>query len=264
MRALSRNLVNASRWLCIGLWSVLCISTALLVVFVARDRERALQMARTWWAPGVLRFGGARLGSVSGPGEALAGPFLFASNHLSLVDIPALFAALPTAPRFLAKKELRRVPFMGSYMAAVGMILVDRRRRFHGTLGTEQAAEVLLEGGSILVFPEGTRSADGEMQPFESGAFAAAIRAGAPVVPVVVTGTREILPKGSPLLRPGTFHVTLGSPIPTTRLRQGDRRALATRVEEAVANLQEHATQGASLELPEGSAPVRAQGAATS
>jgi 1-acyl-sn-glycerol-3-phosphate acyltransferase len=237
MKTLVSFVMTLVRWPLAGAWTVLCITAALLVVATTGNRRGALEMARTRWAPGVLRIGCCRLHCrIEAPLDPHL-PWLFASNHQSMVDIPALFAVLPVAPRFLAKRELARVPLLGWYMAAVGMVFVERGRRTSASEGTRELAAVLRRGGSILAFPEGTRSPDGSLQRFKSGALAAAIDSGVPVVPVAIEGSRHVLRRGSALLRSGTIRVAIGTPLPTAGLDRTQRRSLAARVEAAVAAL---------------------------
>src|SRR6185436_4869407 len=109
-------------------WSAFWISAALLVSLFAGQRP-ALAMARRIWAPGLLFGAGARLAVVGLDAVDLTRPYLVVANHQSWIDIPALFRAFPVPLRFVAKSELARVPFLGAYLRAMGMVLVDRADR---------------------------------------------------------------------------------------------------------------------------------------
>ncbi len=138
--------------------------------------------------------------------------YVFAANHRSLIDIPAIVRALPFPLRFVAKKELRRIPFFGRAMEGAGTITIDR--------GDPEAARRTLRakttGGltaSLLFFPEGTRSTSEALLPFRKGCAATAALLGYQLVPVAVVGTASILPKHSFRVTPGQVKVLIGAPI---------------------------------------------------
>lgn len=227
-------LVNTIQGVLIALWTGLGILVALLASALARTRRPGLFMARRVWAPALLRMVFARLGAVGVERLDRSRPCFFAANHQSWIDIPALFAALPVPLLFVAKRELGRVPFLGWFMKGMGMVLIDRDDRKDAVRSVEAAAGRLRQGWSLLTFPEGTRAMDGKVQRFKTAAFAAAIAAGVPVVPVALEGTGRVLPRGSLKGRPGRVLVAIGEPIPTADLRREDRAALARRTQQAV------------------------------
>jgi 1-acyl-sn-glycerol-3-phosphate acyltransferase len=159
--------------------------------------------------------------------------YVFAPNHQSHLDILALLAHLPGATRFAAKVSLWRHAVVGSVLDSLGMIPIDRENPERAVAALNG---VVPEGQSFVVFPEGTRSRDGRLQPFKKGAFVLAIRLGLPVVPVCCIGTRRLMPKGSRLeVRPGDVEIVIAPPIPTAGLAFDDRDALADRVRAAIA-----------------------------
>jgi len=233
-------LVNAFQAVYAVLWSALWISVALAVCALTWRRGPALALARRVWAPGLLAAGGARLAVFGRERIDFARPHLFVANHQSWMDIPALFAALPVPLLFMAKRELARVPFLGWYIRAMGMVFVERQVRAAGAASVGHAAERLGRGWSVLSFPEGTRTRDGRLHPFKSGGFAAAIEAGVPVVPVAIEGAGRVIPPGGFRVRPGRIRVIVGDPLPTGDLPRGDHGAradLARQAEAAVAEL---------------------------
>jgi 1-acyl-sn-glycerol-3-phosphate acyltransferase len=165
------------------------------------------------------------------------GPCVYASNHESWFDIPALVTTLPGSVRFLAKKELGKVPLFGRAMRLTGHITVDRDNPDAAHAAYAAAAHAIPGGISAVVFAEGTRTRDGKLRPFKKGPFVLAILAQAPVVPVYVEGGYRILRRGSLRPRPGTMTVHIGEPIATTGLRYDDRDALAARVRAAIIGL---------------------------
>lgn len=217
-------------------WSAGCITLALLVRTLTGSTRLPLAMARRLWAPGLLLGAGARL-SVDLGGLPFDRPYFFVANHASIIDVPALFRALPTALRFVVKRELGRVPFLGWYISAMGMIFVDRGARSEAIASVRQASTLARDGRSVLSFPEGTRSRDGRVGTFKSGVFLAAIEAGVPVVPVAVTGAGAVLPPSGFRVRPGTIRVAVGRPIETAGRSKEDRGRLAQEARAAVVAL---------------------------
>lgn len=165
------------------------------------------------------------------------GPCVFISNHQSWLDILAVLDVLPGSVRFVAKKELGRVPLFGRAMRAAGHIEIDRRNLASAVAAYESAAATIRGGLSAVVFAEGTRSRDGRLLPFKKGPFVLAIVAQVPVVPVVILGSHEALPRGSVRPRPVPITVRLGPPIPTAGLGYTDRDALASRLRETLVGL---------------------------
>jgi 1-acyl-sn-glycerol-3-phosphate acyltransferase len=142
-------------------------------------------------------------------------PVVFMANHESWVDIPVLLAAIPVQFRFLAKKSLFALPFLGWAMSAAGFIPVDRKNRRNAVKSFQDAAERIRAGRSVLLFPEETRTRDGNLLPLQRGGFLIAIKAGIPIVPVGLDGARRYMPRGSYLLRPGVITVRFGAPLAT-------------------------------------------------
>ena len=180
-----------------------------------------------------------RINGITLRGEGLErvegiGPCVFVANHQSWLDILALLVLLPGSVRFVAKKELGRVPLFGPAMRASGHIEVDRRDLRSAVSAYEAAGRVIRNGFSALVFPEGTRSRDGRLLPFKKGPFVLAIVAQVPVVPVVILGSHEALPRGSVRPRPVPITVRVGGLIRTAGLTYADRDTLAERVRSAM------------------------------
>ncbi len=158
--------------------------------------------------------------------------YIFASNHQSIYDIPIVFASLPRQLRIVAKSSLGRFPFLGWHLRWTGHLLVDRERP--GPAILKKMAHLVHDGASLIVFPEGTRSRDGQVQPFKGGLFLLAIESGMPIVPVSVAGSRHVMLKGRLMTCPGHVTLTVHEPIATGEFHRGDARALAERVREIV------------------------------
>lgn len=149
-------------------------------------------MARNQWAPGVLWIYGIKL-EVSGK-EYLdnKSSYVFVSNHQSFLDIPILFFAIPVNLYFVAKKELKFIPFLGWYMIATGMIFIDRTNRLKSLESLNKAARLISNGKSVLMFPEGTRNSNSSLQHFKKGPFVLARAADVAVVPVGIQANHDL------------------------------------------------------------------------
>jgi 1-acyl-sn-glycerol-3-phosphate acyltransferase len=157
-------------------------------------------------------------------------PYLYMANHQSMFDILSLLAYLPVQFRWLAKKELFHIPVFGYSMARAGYISIDRSDRRSAHKSLLEAARKIAGGVSVVIFPEGSRSTDGRIRPFKAGGFHLAIRSGRPIVPVVISGAREVMPKGRLRIRPGHIRVSVNPPIDTTSYKDKAKKELMERV----------------------------------
>ena len=161
-------------------------------------------------------------------------PHLFVCNHKSLADV-FLLAMLPWEMKFLSKKSIFRIPLLGWQMRVAGDIPLDRGDRDSARRALGQMRERLLAKNSVIVFPEGTRSAEGTLGPFRDGAFRLAIELGVDVVPLAIRGTETALPKHSVRFRRTEASVTVLSPVSTAGLTAADAPALAETVRGRIA-----------------------------
>jgi 1-acyl-sn-glycerol-3-phosphate acyltransferase len=202
------------------------------------DRSGRVQhwFAHTW-ARMILVTAGIRIHAEGLEHIDPAQPAVYAANHLSALDIPVLYASLPTQFRILAKRELFRYPFLGWHLTRSGQIPIDHGDARASLRGLNRASDSLRKGMPLVIFPEGGRSRDGRLQSFMGGAFYMAIKAQAPVVPVVLIGTYEHLPMNSFHLRPGRIDMIVGDPIPTAGMAPREMEKLATQVREVMAGM---------------------------
>lgn len=159
--------------------------------------------------------------------------YLFMPNHCSNVDPPVVAAALRRDTRMLAKASLFRIPLFGQALRFAGFVPVERERREAAIAAVEKAAEGLRRGLDFVVFPEGTRSRDDELLPLKKGPFFMALAGGVPVVPIRLTGSRRVMPRGGTVIRSGEIGVEIREPIPIPEpVGEGDaaRAALRARV----------------------------------
>ena len=162
---------------------------------------------------------------------------VYASNHLSYMDTPALFAKLPFQFRILAKQSLWKVPFVGWYLKRSGQVPIDSGSSRSAVAGLLRGVAALKAGMPLVLFPEGSRSLDGHMQAAHSGCAFMALRAGVPLVPLALIGTYELLPIHVYSLRPRPLMIIAGDPIPTAGMTTRDADALTVRLYEEIGKM---------------------------
>ncbi len=164
------------------------------------------------------------------PGEN----YVFAANHSSIFDILVLLAYLPIQFRWLAKKSLFSLPLYGHSMRLAGYIPIDRSNPRKGVKSLEKAAEEIRKGKSVVIFPEGTRSQDGQIQEFKRGGFILAVKAGHPIVPVSISGAHRVMPARTFKVTPGRIKIVFGKPIPTRGIKRSEQNQLMAEVRKAI------------------------------
>jgi 1-acyl-sn-glycerol-3-phosphate acyltransferase len=205
--------------------------------------DLVVDLAR-WWAGWVLWFSGVRL-KVEYHAELRADqPYVFMVNHASSIDIWASFRVIPFRVRMIAKKQLARIPLFGWVMWAGRFIFIDRQSATAARRSIQDAGRRIASGCSVLIFPEGTRTRDGQLGEFKKGGFHLAMEAGVPIVPIALQGTRELMPRGSLRVKSGTVKAIVGAPVPTQGLKASDRAALLEQVRGSIAAMLAEEQQG--------------------
>ena len=219
----------------ISVYTIVLGTTSVLSILFDRSGHFAHRCARAWsWL--ILATTGVR---VDARGLDLLEPgktYIFVSNHQSIYDIPIVFWHLPWQIRIIAKASLGKFPFLGWHLSRTGHLLVDRKKP--DPLGILKRWKGLVaQGLSLIVFPEGTRSADGRVGRFKGGSFLLAIQAGLPVVPISVSGSRHVMLKGRLMTCPGDVTLVVHPPIETAGLEATveQAKALAEQVRATVA-----------------------------
>jgi 1-acyl-sn-glycerol-3-phosphate acyltransferase len=220
-------------------WSCIVIATLILgfLAFVTYPFDRKGRVvhryARLWGKAALManRVKVEMMGMEHLKGE---GPYIFMSNHQGSYDIFALLGYLPFQFKWLAKKELFSIPFFGWTMAAAGYIRIDREGTRETVEAMNEAARKIRDGMSIVIFPEGSRSSDGSIQPFKKGGFTLAIKSGVPVVPITITGSRDIMPRDRLTVTSGEIQIQMGHPIETQDYSLKDRKSLMEKVRKAI------------------------------
>lgn len=161
-------------------------------------------------------------------------PQIFMANHQSNFDIFLVQANLPCHFHWLAKKELFEIPVFGSAMKSAGAIEIDRGNRARAIKSLDKAVQKIREGKSVATFPEGSRSRDGKIKPFKKGVFYLAIKSGAPIIPISITGSGHIMPKKSLSVHPGKITMIIGKPIEVKNYSIKSRDELIAEVRNAI------------------------------
>jgi 1-acyl-sn-glycerol-3-phosphate acyltransferase len=207
-----------------------------VISLVTRPVDRAGHFAHRcaqWWGAAILRTTGVVVRRTGADLPPVASSCIFVANHSSFYDIPVIFATLPHQLRLMAKATLGYVPFIGWHLRWSGHLLVNRQNPGASIFKKMQRLTTL--GASLLVFPEGSRTRDGQVRRFKGGIFLLAIETGWPIVPLTIVGTRAVMPAGRLMTCPGRVTLLVHEPIPTAGLSRRDARALAERVREVVA-----------------------------
>jgi len=218
--------------------TVACGSVSLLVSFAERNGRMQHRIARIW-ARAVVWSTGCSITVQGMENLCRHSVVVYASNHTSYMDTPVIFAALPCQFRILAKKELWPIAFIGWYLARSGQIPIDTANP-HATLSSlGVGVKALRAGMPLFVFPEGGRTADGELKPFLSGAAYLAIRAQVPLVPIALSGVYDLLPIHTRHLYPGELRISVGEPIETKGMTPRETNELNARLRAAIEELLE-------------------------
>jgi 1-acyl-sn-glycerol-3-phosphate acyltransferase len=204
-----------------------------------RDGSVQLRIARRWGRM-LLAIAGARVTVVGLENVDPARSYVVSPNHVSYMDTPVLLGRLPVNFRFMAKKGLFEIPFIGSHLAKAGHIAVPLDDPRAALKVLSHAGRAMKERGlSVLVFPEGGRSESGELQPFKDGAAYLAIKGGVPILPVAIIGIRDVLPMHSHHVRPGKVTMRIGKPLETEGLAASARVELTERLAAEIRALQQ-------------------------
>jgi 1-acyl-sn-glycerol-3-phosphate acyltransferase len=237
----------------IYLCTALMASLSLLLSLFDKDGSKQHWCAQVW-SRILARLAGTEV-RVYGLEHIQPGTsYVFLSSHQSYMDIPVMLGYLPAQLRIAAKKELFRIPFLGWHLRRAGHLAIDRSSSAEAIATLQRAANGIRNGICAFIFPEGTRSKDGTLQPFKKGGFKLAIQSKAPIVPITILGSRQVLPRDSIIFRSGPIDMFIDPPIPTKDLKEEELIPLMDKVHTIMANhFIEHPTQ------EPGSASIRKQ-----
>jgi len=201
------------------------------------NRQFPLLVARTLFAPVLMRIVGIKLHTVGQENVPKDEPVIFVANHCSHLDIACLCNAIPVNLHFIGKKELMWTPVVGWYMLVAGHIFIDRKSRVKAVASLKKASEKIRQGKSVVMYPEGTRSTTGEVGSFKKGAFHLAHQAGVKIVPVSIKGTYQVWSKNAKKITPGDVVVSIGKPIDSAQYAEGNLKELASAARAAIVEM---------------------------
>ncbi|HEV2498584.1 MAG TPA: lysophospholipid acyltransferase family protein [Terriglobia bacterium] len=208
-------MIRSACVVCFALLYIFVVGAPLLVYTLLSGNTDLIYRAGVLGATMTVHLAGARLEVVGLEKIERTRAVVFMANHQSNCDPPALIGLLPPV-LILGKQEFFRVPILGLAMRLRGFIPVDRRSREKSIQAINHAADSLNAGRSFLTFPEGTRSTDGRLLPFKKGVFIMAMKAGVPIQPVSISGSRKVMPKGKVAMRAGKVRITFHDLLATT------------------------------------------------
>jgi 1-acyl-sn-glycerol-3-phosphate acyltransferase len=210
------------------------MGTLSLVLSLHDPEGRKQHWCASAWSRMIVRTVGASV-CVHGAENIREGAsYVFLSTHQSYMDIPVMLGYLPAQLRIAAKREVFQIPFLGWHMRRGGHISINRGSTQEAVESLRRASREIRPGVSVFLYPEGTRTRDGSLQPFKKGGFKFALQTGLPIVPVTIVGTRSLLPRDSIIFRPDVVDMHLGVPIPTAGLDDRDLPALMRTVRDAM------------------------------
>lgn len=220
-------------WLVLGACTIFW-GTLYLIFFAFDGRKFFYDQISRFWARSIVFLSRAKI-EVEGLEKIPAGPRVFMANHQSYFDAISLVVYLPPPVRFVAKKILQYLPVFGQLLWITGQIIIDRSNPKQAFAELDKAAEKIKQGASVLVFPEGTRSPDHKLGQFKKGGFILTIKAGAPIVPISISGTQSMMPKGKySFKRPKLVKIKIGDLIATKDFGAEQKQELMYQVRRAM------------------------------
>lgn len=225
------------------------VSACVIIFGLISPGENKIHVIARIWAKTLLILSGTHVEVIGAENVLVGKPQIFMSNHQSDFDIFVVLGFLPGQFRWIAKKELFKIPIFGGAMRNAGYIEIDRQNHEKALKSLDIAAQKIREGKSVMTFPEGTRSKDGVIKPFKQGMFHLAIKAGVPIVPVCIIGTGAIMPKRSLRINPGKVTMIIDKPIDVTGYPVEDRAQLIERVRNVIVNNYDRGIPSTTIEL---------------
>lgn len=230
-----RLMINIFQIIFLWVWTLI---SALLgfVLLMFLGQKRSIYNASQFWSWPILWVSRTKLKIEGTENIPMNQNVIYTSNHESSFDIPVMFAVLPIPLFYLAKTELKKIPFFGWYVNAVGMVFIDRGNHEKAMSSIIKAGLEIKKGKNIISFPEGTRPRDGQMKMFKRGTFILALQNDINVVPVTIIGSREVNPPGYKI-RSGTITVRIGKVIEVSKFDKSNPDQLAQYVENKVRDM---------------------------
>lgn len=225
-----RKIITYIQAILIVLWTAVCGLLGLLLLLFTWNQIWVMKiMSHYIWSSVICLVSGVRVKATGLENLDRKGSYIYVANHSSLFDIVAVCRASSVPMFYIAKKELKKIPIMGHFMTAVGMIFVDRKDRESAMKSMRLAGEKIRGGKNVIAFPEGTRSKDGNVHVFKRGSFVIAKESRVGVSPIAIKNAINILRSGSSDLRSGTIFVHFEKPI--------QPETFASKSEDEIANI---------------------------
>jgi 1-acyl-sn-glycerol-3-phosphate acyltransferase len=222
------------------------MSTCAFLFPLISPGENKVHRIANLWARMLLWLTSTRVDVIGRENVRIGKPHIFMANHQSDFDILIVLAHIPGQFRWIAKKELFKIPIFGKAMRNAGYIEIDRQNHEKALKSLDEAARKIREGKSVVTFPEGTRSKDGTVRPFKQGMFHLAIESGVPIIPISIIGANEIMPKRSLNVKPGRITMVIDRPVDVSAYTVETRALLIERVRSIIiGNLECRATSDA-------------------
>jgi 1-acyl-sn-glycerol-3-phosphate acyltransferase len=206
---------------------------AIVIAFISPGEYKVHKVARIW-AKMMLSLANTKVRVIGGENIIWGRPYIYMANHQSDFDIFIVLAHIPGQFRWVAKKELFRIPLFGAAMRRAGYIEIDRQHHERALRSLDEAAQKIREGKSVMTFPEGTRSKDGITKPFKQGMFYLAIQSGVPIIPVSIIGSGEIMRKRSLQIHPGKITLFIDRPVDVSGYSIENRHLLIEKIRSVI------------------------------
>lgn len=220
-------------------WTFLLMLIVPFFILLTFNREFPLIVARVFYAPILMQLGGINLEIKGTENINSQTPAIYVANHCSYIDTACLCKALPVNLHFIGKKELIRIPIIGWYMLAVGHIFIDRKNKKNAIKSLKKAVQRIKNGKNVVMYPEGTRSATGEIGDFKRGAFQLALLAEVNIIPISIKGTYETFSKNDRLITPGgKVLIQIGKPITPLNYAANSVKDLASYTKKKIEEMQ--------------------------
>ena len=223
--------------------TVLLSSLTILASFIDKNGDLAYNITKTW-AKFVLAVSRIKVTVQGSYNIRPDRSYIYMSNHQSNFDIPVALAYFPFKFRWVAKAELFKIPIFGYAMHRIGHINIDRSNRRAAFKSLKKAAKNIREGVSVLIYPEGTRSKDGNIGPFKNGGFVLSVESGTPIVPVIIHGTWPIMSRDKIIVKPGNVIIEIKKPIETKNYNRKTRNDLLKKVRSVICESFEKGKRG--------------------
>lgn len=198
------------------------------------ERDRIIYETAQRWAQRLVNLTGARIQVIGKENIPAEGPVLFVSNHQGNFDIPILLGFIDKPKAFIAKKELKKIPILCTWMEYMQCVFIDRGDPRQSLKAINRGAELLKEGYSQVIFPEGTRSEDGTMGEFKPGSLKLALKAKVPIIPVTIKGAYDMMPKGEWKIRAAKVEVIISPAVLTENLSMKESNELTENVKNII------------------------------